>query len=490
MRILLFVIFLALQAAGQKKEKKKKFERYSRNELGSNEKSNIQMKPGQCGVSLVPHNPYTFVNLPAYRKRRETHDEDREHMDDLIEAKKPPKKSPFNPMKGNRIVGGVQSVPHSWPWQVYIDFVRYSCGGTLVANQWVVTAVHCTFRHPPDSSLYLGLHAISQPHRAVRRVIQKVIAHPEFYKPTDWNNDISLILMDRPVVYNDYMKPICLPSPDLIIPEGTPCVVSGWGRSRKGGKQSDVLQEVAVKLISEQRCKKFEGYSNQLTDSMICAGYENGGRDACSGDSGGPMACKMTLGKAPPKSKKDKKNKKKKKGQSEPESDTEPESMWVLYGVTSWGAGCARARAPGVYVKVTKMVKWIQDVIGVTFTDQDKYQANTWNLSVGDSFKATKPPPVISTLQKKTFNCGSDFNQSTGIVASPGYPNNYPPNSNCVWNINVENELEFVRLNVTDMKFDARASGCFINDHIRIYDGEDNQGWLDFALKSFGMSIS
>mgnify|MGYP000461023044 CR=1 FL=1 len=63
--------------------------------------------------------------------------------------------------------------------------------------------------------------------------------------------------MDRPVTFTDYIKPICLPPPDLIIPNGTPCVVSGWGRSRKGGKISDILQEVAVKLMSDERqsCK-------------------------------------------------------------------------------------------------------------------------------------------------------------------------------------------------------------------------------------------
>ena len=99
--------------------------------------------------------------------------------------------------------------------------------------------------------------------------------------------------MDRPVEFTEYIKPICLPPPSLVIPDGTPCIVSGWGRSRKGGKISDSLQEVAVKLMSEERCKSYEGYANQLTDSMLCAGYEKGGRDACSGDSGGPMACKL-----------------------------------------------------------------------------------------------------------------------------------------------------------------------------------------------------
>lgn len=163
-----------------------------------------------------------------------------------------------------------------------------------MSNEWVITAVHCTFRHPKDSYIRLGVHNIADVDAGIRRKIKRVVQHPEFYKPIDWNNDISLIQMDHPVTFTEYIQPICLPPPDLVIPNGTPCVVSGWGRSRKGGKISDVLQEVAVKLMSEERCKSYEGYANQLTDSMICAGYEKGGRDACSGDSGGPMACKLT----------------------------------------------------------------------------------------------------------------------------------------------------------------------------------------------------
>ena len=91
--------------------------------------------------------------------------------------------------------------------------------------------------------------------------------------------------MNRPVIFTDSIRPLCLPSPDLVIPAGTPCVVSGWGRTRKGGKISERLNEVAVKLMTAERCRTYDGYANQLTDSMICAGYEKGGRDACSGES-------------------------------------------------------------------------------------------------------------------------------------------------------------------------------------------------------------
>ena len=71
-------------------------------------------KPGECGVPSIHHNPYTFTNLPKYRRRRN-------EFSDEGKSEKPKK---FQLMQ-QRIVGGAQSTPHSWPWQVYVDFVRF-----------------------------------------------------------------------------------------------------------------------------------------------------------------------------------------------------------------------------------------------------------------------------------------------------------------------------------------------------------------------------
>jgi len=43
-----------------------------------------------------------------------------------------------------RVVGGVEAMPHSWPWMVSLQADgRHICGGSLINNQWVVSAAHC-----------------------------------------------------------------------------------------------------------------------------------------------------------------------------------------------------------------------------------------------------------------------------------------------------------------------------------------------------------
>ena len=61
---------------------------------------------------------------------------------------------------------------------------------------------------------------------------------------------------------------------------------------------SNVLKVAAVPILSSETCNQKEVYGNQLNspsfpDGMLCAGYLEGGIDACNGDSGGPLACSV-----------------------------------------------------------------------------------------------------------------------------------------------------------------------------------------------------
>merc|ERR1712037_618482 len=101
------------------------------------------------------------------------------------------------------------------------------------------------------------------------------------------------------------------------------CTVSGWGTTSEGGSLARVLQKVDVPVVSDEHCRDSYGQSD-ITESMICAGLDQGGKDSCQGDSGGPFMCGNQLS-----------------------------------GVVSWGYGCAEAGYPGVYTQTSYFVDWV-----------------------------------------------------------------------------------------------------------------------------------
>ncbi|GFU23909.1 prostasin, partial [Nephila pilipes] len=240
-----------------------------------------------------------------------------------------------------RIVGGQSAGAGSWPWQVALykegDF---QCGAVLISDTWLISAGHCFFS---TQSAYwvarLGLlrrgTELTAPSEQVRRVIQ-IFLHPE-YEDKGFINDIALLRMDRPVLFSDYLRPVCLPTvqEDAGLWHGRHCSVVGWGKLYEIGHTfPDSLQEVRLPVISTEECRKRILFLTMyhITDNMFCAGYERGGRDACLGDSGGPLMCQREDGR------------------------------WILLGVTSNGDGCGRPKRPGVYTKVANYLAWIKQV--------------------------------------------------------------------------------------------------------------------------------
>lgn len=246
--------------------------------------------------------------------------------------------------RARRIVGGANSTPGAWPWQAALykegDF---QCGATLISSQWLVSAGHC-FYHALDDHWVARLGALRRgsnllsPHEQVR-VISHIFIHPG-YIDTGFVNDISILRMEEPVRFTDYIRPVCLPPPTADIRDGRLCTVVGWGQLYETGRVfPDTLQQVQLPLVSTEECRKRTLFLPlyRLTNNMFCAGFDRGGRDACLGDSGGPLMCE------------------------------EPDGRWTLQGVTSNGYGCARANRPGVYTKVARYVAWIDQVVNGTY---------------------------------------------------------------------------------------------------------------------------
>jgi trypsin len=106
--------------------------------------------------------------------------------------------------------------------------------------------------------------------------------------------------------------------------------IAGWGTTTEGGDTPAVLQEAQVPITTDAYCAG--AYSNFDPQTMVCAGFPQGGVDTCQGDSGGPMFGTSTAG-----------------------------GLRVV-GSTSFGDGCARPGKPGVYARVADapLREWIR----------------------------------------------------------------------------------------------------------------------------------
>uniref|UniRef100_A0A3Q2YQD2 chymotrypsin n=1 Tax=Hippocampus comes TaxID=109280 RepID=A0A3Q2YQD2_HIPCM len=147
----------------------------------------------------------------------------------------------------SRIVNGEEAVPHSWPWQVSLqDYTGFHfCGGSLVNENWVVTAAHCNVR--TSHRVVLGEHDRSSAEEDTQ-VLRVGKVRPRLCRHGSSERAYA-----------------CLSAPD------TPAL----------------LQQASLPLMTNEQCRRFWG--NKISNLMICAGAS--GASSCMGDSGGPLVC-------------------------------------------------------------------------------------------------------------------------------------------------------------------------------------------------------
>ncbi|NXA61454.1 OVCH2 protein, partial [Mohoua ochrocephala] len=186
-----------------------------------------------------------------------------------------------------RIVGGSQVKQGSHPWQVSLKRrQKHFCGGTIVSAQWVVTAAHCTL----DRNLLQYLHVTAGEHDLRLResseqtlAVQSVIQHPKFDPRTPMNYDIALLKLDGTFNFSSSVLPACLPHPGEKFGAGYICTACGWGRLKENGLLPQVLYEVNLPILNSRECSRALSTLKKPIqgDTIMCAGFPDGGRDAC-----------------------------------------------------------------------------------------------------------------------------------------------------------------------------------------------------------------
>ena len=307
------------------------------------------------------------------------------------------------------IVGGQDTKLGEFPWSALIrkkggSQKRWHCGGTLINKWYVVSAAHCVddgedleevrlgewkvkdvdkFDYRSCTYFYESQKQDCERHRfcgaGKRRgnidctyknpnvdcddcedcpelqdiKVASFQKHPNYRQNQDGVafNDILMIKLSRPAVYNKLVKPVCLPSPtfdNLLGEEGhTPgyfkdqSVVVGWGRTYREDYQetlqtaSSNQQKLTTPLLTNRECidlfkSKTGGVVVDISvEEHLCAGGERG-KDSCNGDSGGPLVGR--------------------------EDAVGP---LTLIGVVSGGARRCGQGTPAIYTRVSHYRDWI-----------------------------------------------------------------------------------------------------------------------------------
>jgi hypothetical protein len=237
-----------------------------------------------------------------------------------------------------KITGGTNAVISDFPWQVYFVSGDLLCGGSIISENWVVTAAHCTKNDdgttisPSVMSVKAGATNPYNASEGKKYNISGVIVH-ENYNSITLENDIALLKVAEPINIAN-TSPIKLINSDDVASGATdPGVMSwvtGWGLTRVRPEVfPTILQKVQLPIVSNSQASV--AWSS-IPESDIMAGYLNGNKDACSGDSGGPLVV--------------------------PVSDE-----YKLAGIVSWGS--SNCNTYGGYTRVSDFETWIRTNTGI-----------------------------------------------------------------------------------------------------------------------------
>ncbi|CAG0883141.1 unnamed protein product [Cyprideis torosa] len=224
--------------------------------------------------------------------------------------------------RGGRIIGGrlVQRGEHPSIVSLQIGR-RHFCGGTLIGEEWVLTAAHCVNDRYTARTMSVAIreHNVLEPEYPIDAYTvkpSKVIVHERYEKGIDATlaNDIALIKLSPPIRLegDEFAGAACLPKDDSETFTGQNAIAVGWGWAAEDDPNPPpILQQVTLPVISNQECSRLLAGIFKIGRGQICAGFREGGKDACKGDSGGPLYIR--------------------KG-----------GIDYLVGITSFGEGCAQ----------------------------------------------------------------------------------------------------------------------------------------------------
>jgi secreted trypsin-like serine protease len=303
------------------------------------------------------------------------------------------------PSKSPTIVGG-DFVPSNNPikYQVWLSVTfgnsSYACGGSLISQQWVITAAHCVSNDlalaaASNILVYSGSNFRST---AATSTVSKVIRHKS-YDPQKVVNDLALIKLNTPLAFDDTRGAVSLPMdlPATWPQAGTSVLVSGWGiQSLVNQTIPNQIKSANITVLSSPGSKANCGWWTILNmynpSQNLCAG-SNDGSDICQGDSGGPYMVTT-------------------------------DGVQYLAGVTSFNAGteyCGDSDYPGQAVRVTSFINWIvpAEPSGLSWSSKNNTYKVRWNKVTNSSAPTNGYVVQMSTDGGTNFGSGQFVKKTT-----------------------------------------------------------------------------